>query len=294
MLRVTADRPTDQHHAASPGNLDRQSGGNRGRGHVRHSGPCGLECELGRDPAGNQQAQPSTGRPASSAPPSTLSTALCRPMSSACAMSGEGAAGSISAAAWMPPVSLYRSPLANRALNRPRSSSSPGGIPRAGWASTVAGSARKVETAPHPEANTGRRPSACTAATLSAGHLGPETEVGRAGPQVDLVDGIDVALAVQPADRQLLQQVGRAHPGDGRACRSPRARRRPPRPRRARTCGRRASRVGPGQAIPVQSAYSVGSSMMRTRSSTSPAGSRAAMRRKTYAAMASQVGNVFP
>src|SRR5438046_2698204 len=74
---------------------------------------------------------------------------------------------SVSAAAWMPPVSLYRSPRPNSSLKSTRRRSGAGGSPRVGACATACGSARKVDTAPHPEASTRLRFSDLTAATRS-------------------------------------------------------------------------------------------------------------------------------
>src|SRR5690348_12267335 len=69
----------------------------------------------------------------------------------------------------MPPVSLYRSPRPNSSLKSARIRSAAGGSPRAGLrlCATALGSARNVETAPHPEASTRRRFSPFTAARRS-------------------------------------------------------------------------------------------------------------------------------
>src|SRR5512146_673701 len=67
----------------------------------------------------------------------------------------------------MPPVSLYRVPRANTALNSVRSCSAAGGSPRTTARGTACGSASSVVTAPHPEASTRRRSSAFTRATPS-------------------------------------------------------------------------------------------------------------------------------
>src|SRR5512132_2116000 len=91
----------------------------------------------------------------------TLSTALCRPMSSAWKSSDSP---SVSAAAWMPPVSLYRSPRANSSLKRSRMRAVSG----------------RHGAAPRGEHAAALRP--LYRAVLVGGYVDPEPELLRARP----------------------------------------------------------------------------------------------------------------
>jgi hypothetical protein len=111
-LWLAADRSPYQHHPAPASDLDRKRRRNRWRSDVGDTRSCGLEGQLGRNAAGDQKSQTFNR---------LTSQERCAKNLIHRVVIGEGSDGSTSAAAWIPPVSLYRSPLANKALNSPRS-----------------------------------------------------------------------------------------------------------------------------------------------------------------------------